>query len=148
MKFAAVAKDVTTWRQIQPKLDLQQVQQSAKRLRADTPNSSSNYDDDNDDDGDEDDGYLVDSLINELDYLNNKVRIAYDDEDMLSKLFYKKWIEAETRAINAEIDVRAQVSKENDNELRKMEEMYLLALKREVKIEQSLTLMSILSNLK
>ncbi|CAO3648624.1 unnamed protein product [Mucor hiemalis] len=113
MKFAAVAKDVTTWRQIQPKLDLQQVQQSAKRLRADTPNSSSNYDDDNDEDGDEDDGYLVDSLINELDYLNNK------------------WIEAETRAINAEIDVRAQVSKENDNELRKMEEMYLLALKRE-----------------
>lgn len=33
MKFAAVAKDVTTLKQIQPKLDLQQIEASPKRLR-------------------------------------------------------------------------------------------------------------------
>lgn len=122
MKFAAVAKDVTTWRQTQPKLDLRQVQQSAKRPRFDAENPCSNYSDGINDegiDGDDDDDYFVDSLISELEYLNNK------------------WIEAETRAVNAEIDVRAQVSKENDSELRKMEEMYLLALKRESDMMES-----------
>lgn len=33
MKFAAVAKDVATWRRIHPKLDLHDISKSAKRLR-------------------------------------------------------------------------------------------------------------------
>lgn len=83
MKFAAVAKDVTTWRQIQPKLDLQHVQQSAKRPRFNAENPSLNFSDAIDDDGDDGndgDDFFVDRLISELEYLNNKVRLAVSDE--------------------------------------------------------------------
>lgn len=79
MKFAAVAKDVTTWRQIQPKLDLQHVQSNAKRLRTevlgislDSMHDASDGEEEEDDDENYND-YFVDSLINELDDLNNKV---------------------------------------------------------------------------
>lgn len=40
-------------------------------------------------------------------------------------------MEAESRATSLEFEIREQVSRETDAELRKMEEMYLLALKRE-----------------
>jgi hypothetical protein len=80
MKFAAVAKDVTTWRQIQPKLDLQHVKSNAKRLRTEVLGTSLDSmhgvsdGEEKEEDGDENyNDYFVDSLINELDDLNNKV---------------------------------------------------------------------------
>lgn len=60
MKFAAVAKDVTTWKQIQPKLDLQQIETSSKRLRI----------------NDEPD-HLVDNLITKLNDIRNKVNPVF-----------------------------------------------------------------------
>jgi hypothetical protein len=80
MKFAAVAKDVTTWRQIQPKFDLQQIETHAKRLRNGmkeaTPVSFNiNIHDEVEEEEDKDD-HFVDSLIAQLDDLNNKVRRA------------------------------------------------------------------------
>ncbi|GAA5799584.1 hypothetical protein HPULCUR_005000 [Helicostylum pulchrum] len=131
MKFAAVAKDVTTWKQFKPKLDLQNVQVNSKRPRNETkellpesPDEEEYVEDveegeEEEEELNDDNDYFVDSLITQLNDLRNK------------------WIDAETRATNAEIDVRAQVSKENDNELRKMEEMYLLALKRESDMMES-----------
>lgn len=84
MKFAAVAKDVTTWRQIQPKFDLRQIKTTSKRLRNElkdsTPASSNtNTDDDDtiqDDEMEEEDeeDLFVDDLIAQLDDLNSKVR--------------------------------------------------------------------------
>ncbi|KAG2237930.1 hypothetical protein INT48_002491, partial [Thamnidium elegans] len=124
MKFAAVAKDVTTWKQFKPKLDLQNVQINSKRPRNEqkellTECSDEEEEVEEEEELNDDNDYFVDSLITQLNDLRNK------------------WVDAETRATNAEIDIRAQVSKENDNKLRKMEEMYLLALKRESDMMES-----------
>lgn len=110
MRFAAVAKDVSTWRHVQPKLDLQDVQPTAKRLRY-------GYEDEEDMDSKETDSnendYLVDDLISQL-------------EDI-----WEKWMEAESRVTGIEFQIREQVSRETTAELNKMEELYLGALKRE-----------------
>ncbi|KAG2205989.1 hypothetical protein INT47_005307, partial [Mucor saturninus] len=88
MKFAAVAKDITTWKQMQSKiLDLQQIETSTKRRR----HHESQED-----------------LLAQLDVLRNKV---------------KKLETLQMRATHAEM--------KGHKELKEMEEMYLLALKRE-----------------
>ncbi|KAI9485316.1 MAG: P-loop containing nucleoside triphosphate hydrolase protein [Benjaminiella poitrasii] len=121
MKFAAVAKNVTTtWRPIQPvnKIDLQQVESTAKRLRNGTLKDTQQRDEvynDGDDDDDALDGNaeFIDSLIGQL-------------EDL-----WEKWVDAEARNNTLEFEVRDQVSREMDIELKKMEDLYLSALKRE-----------------
>lgn len=45
---------------------------------------------------------------------------------------FKKWIEAETRCSNMETEIRQQVTKETETELKKMEDIYMTSLKREV----------------
>jgi kinesin family protein 20 len=102
MKFAAVAKEVTTWSQTQSKFDLQNVSTNAKRLRNELDLSVNSIDDD-------DDEQVEDLLISHVNDI------------------CEKWMEAEARANSIEF----QTSQKMDTELKKMEEMYLLALKRE-----------------
>ncbi|CAO3619289.1 unnamed protein product [Mucor fragilis] len=106
MKFAAVAKDVTTLRQTQPKLDLQNVQINAKRLRSGFQQMEEETSDEEDD---VENDQLVNGLIAQLDELR------------------EKWEDAETRTTTIEAAVKEQVARE----LEKMESMYLLALQRE-----------------
>jgi hypothetical protein len=112
MKFAAVAKEVATWSQIQPKFDLQNVSANAKRLR----NEADDFDgislslNDSDDEEEEE---FEDLLIAHIDDI------------------CEKWLEAESKANKIEFQVRDQISRKMDTELKKMERMYLLALKRE-----------------
>ena len=81
MKFAAVAKDVTTWRQTQPKLDLQHVQINAKRLRIGIQQPEELNDDgekeeeeeEEDEDEDSENDQFVDGLITQLAELREKV---------------------------------------------------------------------------
>lgn len=46
-------------------------------------------------------------------------------------IYIQKWVDAESRSITMECDIRDQVSREMDRELKKVENMYLLALQRE-----------------
>lgn len=46
--------------------------------------------------------------------------------------FIPQWIEAETRCATLESNIRQQVAKEMETELRRMEDIYMSALKREV----------------
>ncbi|KAL1926583.1 hypothetical protein VTP01DRAFT_5704 [Rhizomucor pusillus] len=133
MKFAAVAKDVATWKRIHPKLDLHGVSGSVKRLRTSSDekrraparpsedtelfafedlNLSNISEDDDDDDGEADDPF-VDNLIFQLEDLRDK------------------WIEAESRCATLESTIRQEVAKEMETELRRMEDIYVSALKRE-----------------
>ncbi|KAI9484744.1 kinesin motor domain-containing protein [Zychaea mexicana] len=135
MKFAAVAKNVATWRRIHPKLDLHGISGSAKRLRTQSydkqrvqqqqqqqlqqyqqqqQQQQQHHHDEEDED--ESDDPFVDNLIIQLEDLHGK------------------WIEAETRCATIESTVRQQVAKETETELRKMEDIYMSALK-----SQSLT---------
>lgn len=74
MKFAAVAKDVTTWRQNQPKLDLQHVQVDAKRLRAGIEQQHQQPEEEEEEEDDDDENVqFVDDLITQLEELREKV---------------------------------------------------------------------------
>lgn len=44
-----------------------------------------------------------------------------------------QWIEAETRCATIESEVRQQVAKETETELKRMEDIYMSFLKKEVK---------------
>ncbi|KAL0079315.1 kinesin motor domain-containing protein [Phycomyces blakesleeanus] len=118
MKFAAVAKDVATWRRIHPKLDLKSVSGSAIGYlpRDELQIALGDVDDDDeDDDGqDDDDDPFVDGLITQLEDLRDK------------------WLDAETRCATMESTIRQQFAKEMQVELGKMEEIYISALKREL----------------
>ncbi|KAL9556417.1 hypothetical protein PS6_002337 [Mucor atramentarius] len=139
MKFAAVAKDVATWRRVHPKLELSgDVSNLSKKRRRnkiyhgidalmnddddeegqpegmDIDKINIDFeeeDEDEDDDGTEDP--FVDNLISQLDELRNK------------------WIEAETRCATIESEVRQQVAKETETELKRMEDIYMSFLKKE-----------------
>lgn len=113
MKFAAVAKDVTTWSQTQPKLDLQNVSTNAKRLRNELKDYDFSASLNNTDDEEDDEESLEHRLITHVDDI------------------CEKWKEAESRVKSIEVEVRDQISRKMDVELKKMEEMYLLALQRE-----------------
>ncbi|KAI9016515.1 kinesin motor domain-containing protein [Phycomyces nitens] len=122
MKFAAVAKDVATWRRIHPKLDLKSVSGSVKRLRTEVqehqsigypPREELDSVLDDEDDGEDDDDPFVDGLITQLEDLRDK------------------WLDAETRCATMESSIRQQFAKEMQVELGKMEEIYISALKRE-----------------
>ncbi|KAI8361766.1 kinesin motor domain-containing protein [Blakeslea trispora] len=92
MKFAAVAKDVATWRRVYSKLELKDISESAnKRLRLqgqekklDTDMMTPEEEDEEEDDEDEGEDPFVDNLISQLDDLRHK------------------WIEAETRCSRLE----------------------------------------------
>jgi hypothetical protein len=82
MKFAAVAKDITTWRQTQPKLDLQHVQINAKRLRIgiqqpegliDEVEEDEEEEEEEEEEVDNENDQFVDGLITQLDELREKV---------------------------------------------------------------------------
>ncbi|KAJ8661752.1 hypothetical protein O0I10_002559 [Lichtheimia ornata] len=139
MKFAAVAKNVATWRRIHPKLDLHNISGAVKRLRTQSGEMQKQYtrytgndsmllddiapesstDDDDDDDDDEEQDPFVDNLIGQLEELRSK------------------WIEAESRCATIESTVRQQVSVEMENELRKMEDIYMTALQNKNDLNQS-----------
>ncbi|KAI7900885.1 kinesin motor domain-containing protein [Cokeromyces recurvatus] len=133
MKFAAVARNVTTtWRPIQPtKIDFEQVEASTKRLRNGVLKNKQNIeeggedkeDEDNDDDDDDDDDDN-DTLLNEnAQFIDNLI-------DQIEDL-WEKWVDIEARNNTLEFEIRDQVSREMDIELKKMEDLYLAALKRE-----------------
>ncbi|CEP14221.1 hypothetical protein [Parasitella parasitica] len=147
MKFAAVAKDVATWRRVHPKLELGDLSESSKKRRRNKVyhgiDALMNDDDDDDqeqsrmdiekflkatgdnddeeeeeeereeDDDEDTDDPFVDNLIKQLDELRNK------------------WIEAETRCATMETDIRQQVTKETEIELKRMEDIYMTFLKKE-----------------
>ncbi|KAI9485564.1 MAG: kinesin motor domain-containing protein [Benjaminiella poitrasii] len=134
MKFAAVAKDVATWRRVHPKLELKDISKFVnKRLRTTSKRRKVYCDIDslmNDGDEDEYDGEeeeeeedddedeasedpFVDNLIAQIEDLRNK------------------WLDAETRCATMESDIRQQVTKETEAELKRMEEIYMTSLRRE-----------------
>ncbi|KAL9551919.1 hypothetical protein MBANPS3_004027 [Mucor bainieri] len=104
MKFAAVAKDVTTLRQTQTKLDLQNVQMDAKRLRTGFQQLEEEKSDEEDD---VENDQFVDGLIEQLDDLREKASAITSN--------------AKHRLISEQVA----------RQLEKMESMYLLALQRE-----------------
>ncbi|KAI8359078.1 kinesin motor domain-containing protein [Choanephora cucurbitarum] len=105
MKFAAVAKDVMTWSQ--PKL--QHALDVPKHiLTSSLPIAS----DDEEEEGDDDEA-LTDHMIHQLEELWNK------------------WLDAESRATRAEHDIRMQVTKEMEVEMKRMEDLYFATLKKE-----------------
>ncbi|KAG1082262.1 hypothetical protein G6F42_022641 [Rhizopus arrhizus] len=87
MRFAAVAKDVTTLRQTQPKLDLQNVQINAKRLRTGLQQLEAELSDDDD----VEDDLLVDGLIAQLDELREKATLQRENEMMDIQLKNKEY---------------------------------------------------------
>ncbi|KAH8554967.1 kinesin motor domain-containing protein [Umbelopsis sp. PMI_123] len=125
MKFAAVAKDVATWRRVHPRLDLTDVTTTTRRLR--TANDSSMLHDrsmidasadsaaDESDDDDTEDGSdpFVNALLAQLEEVRGK------------------WIDAETRCATIESNIRQQVTTEMSNELRNIEAMYMASTDKE-----------------
>ncbi|KAI9263541.1 kinesin motor domain-containing protein [Helicostylum pulchrum] len=129
MKFAAVAKDVATWRRVHPKLELKDISTFVnKRLRANTKDTriyhgiddlmkededeerdDGSRDDDDDDDDNEDP--FVDNLISQIDDLRNK------------------WMESETSKAIMESEVRLKVTEDFEADLKKMEDIYMTSLK-------------------
>ncbi|KAI8096189.1 P-loop containing nucleoside triphosphate hydrolase protein [Halteromyces radiatus] len=111
MKFAAIAKEVTTSQQHQPKLPV--LDDSAgpvrKRLRR------NQHDPD----------------------MNGKTQEQYHDDPFVNSILEQmetlrdKWLEAETKCITMEVDIRQQVSMETKSEVEKMENMYMSLLKRQ-----------------
>ncbi|KAI8087301.1 kinesin motor domain-containing protein [Thamnidium elegans] len=131
MKFAAVAKDVATWRRVHPKLELKDISTFVnKRLRSNTKDKriyhgiddlmkededeeqgeGSRDDDDGDDDDDNEDPF-VDNLISQIDDLRNK------------------WMESETSKAIMESEVRLKVTEDFETDLKKMEDIYMTSLK-------------------
>lgn len=80
MRFAAVAKEVNTWRQARTKLDLQDVQPAAKRIRHgfEAPQEE---EEEVEEDLNEDDG-LVDGLTAQLEEIWEKVGYQYRYEHL------------------------------------------------------------------
>ncbi|KAI7870223.1 kinesin motor domain-containing protein [Spinellus fusiger] len=125
MKFAAVAKDVATWRRVHPKLDLKGISSSVRKYKSGSKDqqdsaieavdmaATEDEDDDEDVDEDVDEDPFVDGLITQLEDLRNK------------------WIDAETRCATMESTIRQQVAKEMQAELGKMENIYISTLERE-----------------
>ncbi|KAI8070830.1 P-loop containing nucleoside triphosphate hydrolase protein [Gongronella butleri] len=138
MKFAAVAKDVATWRRIHPKLDLQNAAASPRRRRAkalqnkqDTVSSSSSQQQHDDA-----------PSVEDMDVSENLAEGDEDDDEDLEDPFVDnliaqwadlrdKWIDAETRCATMEAEIRQQVAKELSDELRQMEELYMSSISRQ-----------------
>ncbi|KAG2176697.1 hypothetical protein INT44_007361 [Umbelopsis vinacea] len=125
MKFAAVAKDVATWRRVHPKLDLTDVTTATRRLRtanelslahdrslldASAENTADESDDDDTEDGSDP---FVNALLAQLEEVRGK------------------WIDAETRAATIEANIRQQVTSEMSDELRNIEAMYMASTDKE-----------------
>ncbi|KAG2225957.1 hypothetical protein INT45_006653 [Circinella minor] len=141
MKFAAVAKNVATWRRIHPKIDLHGISGSAKRLRTQSYDKQTQLQQQQQQQQHQqpklkDDYFSLAEF--ELSHLSDE-----DDEDdttdpFVDNLIYQyeylhsKWIEAETRCATIESTVRQQVAKETEGELRKMEDIYMSELKNRV----------------
>ncbi|CAM0137021.1 unnamed protein product [Umbelopsis sp. WA50703] len=126
MKFAAVAKDVATWRRVHPRLDLTaDVSTAARRLRT-AENSSTvqersamevaneaSAEESDDDDGEDSSDPFVNALLAQLEEVRGK------------------WIDAETRCATIEANIRQQVTTEMTNELRNIEAMYMASTDKE-----------------
>lgn len=85
MKFAAVAKDVTTLRQTQVKLDLQNAQINAKRLRAGFLQLEGETSDEEDD---VENDQFVNGLIAQLDELREKASAILSNNETSSNLCF------------------------------------------------------------
>ncbi|KAI8997248.1 kinesin motor domain-containing protein [Pilobolus umbonatus] len=116
MKFAAVAKDVATFRRVHPKLEIKDIPQFArKRLRTISrvkKDEEGEMEEEVEEEEEIEDPF-VDNLIKQLDDLRDK------------------WIEAETRCATMESEIRQQVAKETETELNKMEEIYMSLIRRQ-----------------
>ncbi|CAO3631310.1 unnamed protein product [Mucor hiemalis] len=124
MKFAAVAKDVATWRRVHPKLELRDISTFVnKRLRTNAKDKKIYHgiqelmeedlevqEDEDDDEGDNEDPF-VDNLIYQIEELRNK------------------YIESETSKATMESEIRMKVAKDAENDLKKMEEIHMTSLK-------------------
>ncbi|KAI8086374.1 kinesin motor domain-containing protein, partial [Halteromyces radiatus] len=129
MKFAAVAKDVATWRRIHPKLEINSlsVALSIDSNRGDTTGSTEDMDichSTDEDEDDEEEEEEDDDDEAEDPFVDNLIAQWADLRD--------KWMDAETRCATMESDIRQQVSKEMEIELRKMEEIYMSRMTREI----------------
>ncbi|CEP17237.1 hypothetical protein [Parasitella parasitica] len=115
MKFAAVAKDITTWKQTHHKIDLQNVESDAKRLRAGAAQRryQQQQQEPSDDEDDTNNVLFVNGLIAQLDELR------------------EKWMEAETRSTTMESDIREKISREMYSQFKEMQNKCLLALQGE-----------------
>ncbi|SAL95816.1 hypothetical protein [Absidia glauca] len=116
MKFAAIAKEVTTvQQQKQQKLPLSEMSETAlKRLRRNTTESKNELDPriNLDNACQHCDGALIKTLLEQLDSLRNK------------------WLDAEKRYATLESDTRRQVSMETNVEAEKWRDMYMSLLKQ------------------
>ncbi|KAI8636332.1 kinesin motor domain-containing protein [Parasitella parasitica] len=124
MKFAAVAKDVTTWKQTHPKLDLQHVQSDAKRLRAGAAQHRQQQQEQQ-----EQQQHGPSSDVEEEDDTDNVIFV----NGLIAQLreMREKWVEAETRSTTMESDIREQLSREMYAQFKEMQNKCLLALQGE-----------------
>ncbi|KAG2171804.1 hypothetical protein INT43_008184 [Umbelopsis isabellina] len=126
MKFAAVAKDVATWRRVHPRLDLADVSTAARRLRTVEKDASivhersvlevaneASAEESDDEDGEDSSDPFVNALLAQLEEVRGK------------------WIDAETRCATIEANIRQQVTTEMTNELRNIEAMYMASTDKE-----------------
>ncbi|ORX52039.1 kinesin-domain-containing protein [Hesseltinella vesiculosa] len=148
MKFAAVAKDVATWRRIHPKLDMQHASANAsKRRRAISSQQSQGN-------RSSTPTFVVIPLhlffffslvgldtMTEDEQADDRLTEDEDEDEELEDPFVDnliaqwadlrdKWIDAETRCASMEAEVRQQVAKETAHELRQMEDLYMSTISR------------------
>ncbi|KAI9269864.1 kinesin motor domain-containing protein [Sporodiniella umbellata] len=119
MKFAAVAKDVTTLRKVQFKHTTTNINSAHKRLRTSQKLKKSDQETDEiakdeEDEEDEEDPF-VDNLIVQLEDLRNK----------------HQWIESEARNANMEIEITQRINKKTKEKMKRMENFYLEALEKQ-----------------
>ncbi|GAN11423.1 kinesin-domain-containing protein [Mucor ambiguus] len=146
MKFAAVAKDVATWRRVHPKLELSgDVSNLSKKRRRNKVYHGIDalMNDDDDDEEGQPEGMDLDKIDIDLEQDEENEEGEDDDDDdgtedpfvdnLISQLdeLRNKWIEAETRCATIESQVRQQVAKETEAELKRMEDIYMSFLKKE-----------------
>ncbi|KAK4511889.1 uncharacterized protein ATC70_003888 [Mucor velutinosus] len=144
MKFAAVAKDVATWRRVHPKLELSGdvSNLSKKRRRNKVYHGIDALMNDDDDEEGQPQGMDLDKIDIDLEEDDENEEEEEEDDDgtedpfvdnLISQLdeLRNKWIDAETRCATIESQVRQQVAKETEAELKRMEDIYMSFLKKE-----------------
>ncbi|CAO3653645.1 unnamed protein product [Cunninghamella echinulata] len=139
MKFAAVAKDVGTWKRIHPKIDFNGLSNASKRRRT-KPKEKSVITGSDD---------IITPMLDAMDMYHSSEEEDFNemeeeeeeepDDPFVDNLIAQwadlrdKWVDAETRCASMEAEIRQQVSKEMEVELKKMEALYMSRITSENK---------------
>ncbi|KAG1056620.1 hypothetical protein G6F43_001499 [Rhizopus delemar] len=144
MKFAAVAKDVATWRRAHPRLEPESISSSAnKRPRTAHKQPKRVYhgvDDLMKDDGDEEEDEEETAVIERS---NNEEEEEEEEDPFVDNLITQledlrnKWIEAEARNATMETEIRQKVTMESENKIKLIEQSYLEILEKQNNVAES-----------